>query len=94
MVKYAARHWAHYECWLQARGAQIQEPWIYQGILQALEGLHAWQLKQMPIFRFADWLKMHDTKTPKEAGKTWTDKACWLLKKAIQLQEVKAPDAR
>lgn len=83
MVKYATRHWGHYECWIWARGAEIQEPWIYRGILQVLEGLHEWQLQQIPVFKLADWLKMHKTTCP---GKTWVDKACWLVKKAIELQ--------
>jgi len=84
MVKYAARHWAHYECWIEAKGKEILDPAIYQGMLQALEGLHDWQLKQIPVFKLADWLERNGTVCP---GKTWVDRAMWLVKKAIQLHE-------
>lgn len=86
MFKYAARHWAHYECWLNCKGAGVVRPWEYHGILIMLKmGLHGWQLHQFPVFKLADWLRSHDTKDV--PAKTWTDKACWLLKKAIQYAE-------
>lgn len=88
MFKYAARHWAHYDCWLQAKGAEIREPGVYHEILQLLQlGMHGWQLRQFPVFKLADWLEAHGVVCPKVAGKSWVDKACWLIQKAIEYAE-------
>lgn len=86
MFKYAARHWAHYECWLNCKGAEIREPWIYRHVEVMLEaGMHGWQLREFPVFRLADWLQSHDTKDA--PGKSWVDKACGILKRAIARAE-------
>lgn len=91
MVKYGARHWAHFRCWLDAKGKEIREPGIYHEILQLLQlGLHDWQLKQFPVFGLADWLEAHNTQFPAKAGKSWVDKACWLLQTAIEANTVTA----
>jgi hypothetical protein len=88
MFKYAARHWAHYDCWLEAKGKEIREPGVYHEILQLLElGMHGWQLEQFPVFKLADWLEAHNTQFPKKAGRSWVDKACWLIKGAIKHAE-------
>lgn len=85
MFKYAARHWAHYDCWLAAKGMEIVEPGNYRGLLAMLQaGLHGWQLRDFPVFRLADWMEAHRTNSP---GRSWVDKACWTIKKAIQLSE-------
>lgn len=91
MVRYAARHWAHYGCWLNARGLEIADPHIYQGILQALEGLREWQLQGFPVFALSDWLKRYDVRCPKVAGRgsEWVNRACWLLRTAIKFQTKK-----
>ena len=36
MIKYSTRHYAHYECYLRARGAE------------GFKGLSGWKLKQFP----------------------------------------------
>ena len=88
MFKYAARHWAHYDCWLDAKGKEIREPGMYADVLQLLQlGLYGWQLQQFPVFKLADWLEKHDTQFPAEAGDRWSHRACWLIKKAIELEE-------
>lgn len=85
MVKYAARHWAHYGCWLNARGKEIADPHIYQGVLQALEGLREHQLQGFPVFTLAKWLHEHNTECHEieGPGSIWTNRACWLIKTAI-----------
>jgi hypothetical protein len=88
MFKYAARHWAHYDCWLEAKGKEIPEPWIYRGILSTLQmGMHDWQLRQFPVFKLADWLEAHKTRTPRDGRKSWVDRACWLIETAIELSQ-------
>jgi hypothetical protein len=86
MLKYAARHWAHFGCWLNCKGSEIREPWIYGGLLSMLTaGLHDWQLQQFPVFKLSEWLQSHGVNFPKQAGKSWVDKARWLLRRATEL---------
>jgi hypothetical protein len=88
MFKYAARHWAHYDCWLEVKGKEIPEPWIYRGILSTLQmGMYDWQLRQFPVFKLAEWVEKHKVQCE---GRTPVDKACWLLKKAIELNQAVA----
>lgn len=86
MFKYAARHWAHYECWLNCKGAEIREPWIYRHIEVMLEaGMHGWQLRNFPVFKLADWLQSHGAESA--PGKSWVDKAMGILQRAIARAE-------
>lgn len=86
MFKYAARHWAHFDCWLYTKGKEIQEPWIHTHVEAMLEtGMHGWQLRQFPVFRLADWLK--ENKTKSAPGKSWVDKAMGILQRAIARAE-------
>lgn len=85
MFKYAARHWAHYDCWLQAKGAEIADTGDYHGIEALIEAcLHGWQMRQFPVFKLADWLKAHKTNAP---GKSWGDKAMGILERSIARAE-------
>lgn len=86
MFKYAARHWAHYDCWLKAKGAEISDPGDYHRVEAVLEAcLHGWQLREFPVFKLADWLEAHKTKDA--PGKSWVDKACGILQRAIARAE-------
>lgn len=86
MFKYAARHWAHYDCWLQAKGAELADPSNHSQVEAMLEAcLHGWQLREFPVFRLADWLEANKTKSA--PGKSWVDKACVILERAIARAE-------
>jgi hypothetical protein len=90
MVKYAARHWAHFECWLLMKGRELEDPTKYEGILDLfVASFHDWQLKQFPVFKLAEWLEQRKTQFPDRSGTdwdrdTWVDKAAWLITKAIE----------
>ncbi len=89
MVKYAARHWAHFECWLYMKGRELSDPVAHQQILDLLQAsFHDWQLKQFPVFKLADWLEQKKTQFPAKSGKSWVDKACWLLQTAVEANTV------
>lgn len=82
MVKYAARHWAHYDCWLEAKGKELDPRPQARDVVGMLQtSLHDWQLRGFPVFRMADWLEAHQVVSA--SGKSWVDKACWVLKQAI-----------
>lgn len=91
MVKYAARHWAHFECWLLMKGREIQDPTRHEEILNLLVAtFHDWQIKQFPVFKLADWLEQRKTKFPDRSHSSWNrdswvDKACWLIERAVEL---------
>lgn len=86
MVKYAARHWAHYDCWLEAKGKELTDPQEYRQIETLLEtSLHGWQMRNFPVFRMADWLEAH--KVTAAPGKSWVDKACGILQRSIARAE-------
>lgn len=86
MFKYAARHWGHYDCWLYAKGAELQDPSSYRQVEAMLEaGMHGWQMREFPVFRLADWLEAK--KVESAPGKSWVDKACGILKRALARAE-------
>lgn len=86
MFKYAARHWAHYDCWLEAKGKEIQDPRIHTQVEAMLEAsMHGWQLREFPVFKLADWLEAH--KSESAPGKSWVDKAMGIIKRAIKRAE-------
>lgn len=58
MVKYAARHWAHFECWFKEKIQELAAPYTKEGMISFFaERLHGWQIRQFPVFRFSDWLQ-------------------------------------
>lgn len=84
LVKYAARHWAHHRCWLEAKSAEI-DPTEASNVIGLLSGaFHGWQLRNFPVFGLADWMERKGTEV---AGKSWADKAMNVLKKAIAQSE-------
>ncbi len=92
-VKYGARHWAHYGCWLGAkeqvlrrRAAQRLMRISVGEVVETLTELHAWQLRNFPVFRLADFVKTNGITC---TGKTAVDKAMYLLKLAIEVHEEK-----
>lgn len=86
MFKYAARHWAHYDCWLAAKGLELDNPSDYCQLEAMLEAcLHGWQLREFPVFKLADWLIAHETKSA--PGKSWVDKASGILERTIARAE-------
>jgi len=92
MFKYAARHWAHFDCWLYAKGAELQDPQNYRQVEAMLEaGMHDWQLRQFPVFRLADWLEAKKTKSA--PGNTWVDKAMGILQRTIKKAECETVQA-
>lgn len=85
LVKYAARHWAHYHCWIETKGREIADPTKAQEVIALLsDAFHGWQLRNWPVFVFAEWVERKGTKA---SGKTWVDKAMNILKTAIERSE-------
>jgi len=59
-LKYSTRHWAHYECWIQWKGGELKYPWEEGKIVEWLtSSLHAWQIRELPVFVFAEFLRLH-----------------------------------
>lgn len=58
LFPYAARHWAHYPCWFEAR-AQKFDPTrdLEDQVVALLKDLPAWQIEQFPVPPLADWLE-------------------------------------
>lgn len=78
MLKYAARHWAHYRCWLRVKGAEIPVPLrkSRKALLDLLvTNLYGCQLAEFPVMGLADW--MEDFGVP--------GRAVTLLEQAIQI---------
>lgn len=85
LVKYAARHWAHYHCWLETKSKEIVDPTEGSQVVAFLAAsFHGWQLRNFPVFVLAEWLELKKTQTP---GKRWVDKAMSVLGLAIARSE-------
>src|SRR5437667_9542584 len=81
MVKYAARHWAHFDCWLDAKGKELGPKPTFKAVLELLKtSLHGWQLEQFPVFKLTDWITVSGMEMH---GERPVDVACTLLKQAI-----------
>ncbi len=58
MVKYAARHWAHYRCWFEARAREFDlAKDLEDQIVELIKQLHVWELQEFPVLALADWLE-------------------------------------
>lgn len=80
MVKYAPRHWAHFDCWLDAKGGELGAKPTFKAVLDLLQtSLHGWQLAQFPVFKLADWLVVNGVPLH---GERPVDVACTLIKQA------------
>ncbi len=57
MVKYAARHWAHFGCWFQEKIKELAGEPTQESLTDFFaERLHDWQIYQFPVFTFSDWI--------------------------------------
>ncbi len=57
MVKYAARHWAHYSCWFHEKIWELVGKPTQESLTEFFATrLHDWQIHQFPVFTFSDWI--------------------------------------
>jgi len=54
MFKYAARHWAHFRCWLWAKLPEQSRPLKLESVVNLLSTLHAHELEQFPVLALSD----------------------------------------
>ena len=62
MLKYAARHWAHYRCWLRVKSAEIPVSLkkSRETLLDLLvTNLHSCQLAEFPVMGLADHMESY-----------------------------------
>ena len=49
MFKYAARHWAHFRCWLWAKLPEQARPLKLEHVVKLLSTLHVHELERFPV---------------------------------------------
>lgn len=54
MFKYAARHWAHFRCWLWAKIPEQARPLKLEPLVKLLSTLHVHELNQFPVMALDD----------------------------------------
>jgi hypothetical protein len=80
MVKYAARHWAHFSCWFNQKIKELAaEPTRESLTTFFSERLHDWQIYQFPVFHFSDWIAARGLR---KSGKKAVDFAMEILQGA------------
>ena len=59
MFKYAARHWAHFRCWLWSRVPELPKPVTEVAVVRLLATLHVHELNDFPVMAVADVLESY-----------------------------------
>ena len=62
LVKYGTRHYAHYACWLEARGRET-DPAAWRNVASMIEaGLDTFSVRKFPVFVLGAYLRKHGHK--------------------------------
>lgn len=68
MFKYAARHWAHFRCWLWARVPQLAKPLKIEHVVRLLSTLHVHELNQFPVMALSELVQSYGLLDEKRDG--------------------------
>jgi hypothetical protein len=84
MFKYAARHWAHYACWLERKVGEAGLGYKTETFVNILKELPSWQIGEFPVIPLEDLLRSYGR----------TDSATVVLRAAIKLAKERESSER